>query len=50
MKNKKRIAIILALSMVIATMFASCGSKIETDGNTLVYGSGDYNAINPALY
>lgn len=50
MKNKKRIAIILALSMVIATMFASCGSKNDYDSNTLVYGSGDYTAINPALY
>lgn len=50
MKNKKRIAIILALSMVIATMFASCGSKSDYGSNTLVYGSGDYTAINPALY
>lgn len=50
MKNKKRIAIILALSMVIATMFASCGSKSDYGSNTLVYGSSDYTAINPALY
>lgn len=50
MKNKKRIAIILALSMVIATMFASCGSKSDYGSNALVYGSGDYTAINPALY
>lgn len=50
MKNKKRIAIILALSMVIATMFTSCGSKSDYGSNSLVYGSGDYTAINPALY
>ena len=50
MKNKKRIVLVLALAMVITTIFTGCGSKIEADGNTLVYGSGDYTAINPALY
>ena len=41
-------AAVLALSLVL---FAGCGGDaIEDDGNTLIYGSSDYTAINPALY
>ena len=50
MKNKKLLALMLAIIMITATMLTGCGSKYEMDGNTLVYGSGDYTAINPALY
>ena len=50
MKTKKLLALVLAIIMITATMLTGCGSKYEMDGNTLVYGSGDYTAINPALY
>jgi len=29
---------------------SDAGGDVEADGNTLVYGSGDYTAINPALF
>ena len=52
-KMKKLLALGIALVMT-ATVFAGCGSKTAgtdtKDGNTLVYGSQDYTAINPALY
>ena len=52
-KMKKLLALGIALAM-IATVFAGCGNKAAgtdaKDGNTLVYGSQDYTAINPALY
>ena len=50
MKNKKLLAMTLAIIMIAAILLTGCGSKYEADGNTLVYGSGDYTAINPALY
>lgn len=50
MKNKKLLALVLAIIMITATLLTGCGNKIEMDGDTLVYGSGDYTAINPALY
>lgn len=41
----------LMLTLSLLTVFTGCGKeKIEDDGNTLIYGSGDYTAINPALY
>lgn len=52
-KMKKLLALGIALAMT-ATVFAGCGNKAAgtdaKDGNTLVYGSQDYTAINPALY
>ena len=52
MKHKKfrRIAAALMGLLLLAGLLSGCGSKIEDDGNTLIYGSGDYTAINPALY
>ena len=49
---KKRIlAILMVLIMGLTTVLTGCGSDSgKVDGNTLVYGSGDYTAINPALY
>lgn len=50
MKMKKTL-ISVALIIVLAFTLSSCGkAKTVYDGNTLVYGSGDYTAINPALY
>lgn len=49
---KKRIlAILMVLIMGLTAVLTGCGSDSrKVDGNTLVYGSGDYTAINPALY
>ena len=46
---KKILSAVLILSMVLC--FAACGAdEAKTQGGTLVYGSTDYTAINPALY
>lgn len=50
MKKRKITALVIALAMTAAAVFTSCGSNIKPDSDTLVYGSGDYTAINPALY
>ena len=61
--KKKILTLLLAASMT-AALLAGCGSgdgkekgdtkteasDKEQDGKTLVYGSGDYTNINPALY
>ncbi|WP_027400193.1 ABC transporter substrate-binding protein [Anaerovorax odorimutans] len=51
MKLNKIGVIVLILALVVGT-FAGCGSdtKGDTDEKVLVYGSGDYTSINPALY
>lgn len=55
-KSKNRIKRIIAgaamTAMLMATLSLSgCGSaKTVYDSNALVYGSGDYTSINPALY
>ncbi|MDR0915792.1 MAG: ABC transporter substrate-binding protein [Oscillospiraceae bacterium] len=47
---KRIITLILVLALAL-TVFAGCASKKPaSDATTLVYGSGDYTAINPALY
>lgn len=52
-KMKKLLALGVALALT-ASVFAGCGNKSAGTGakdeNTLVYGSQDYTAINPALY
>ncbi len=51
--KSRRISTIATLIITAALVFAltGCGgAKTVYDGNTLVYGSGDYKAINPALY
>lgn len=41
----------LLMVLVMLTGFSACGEDSSSaDGKTLVYGSGDYTAINPALY
>lgn len=45
---KKKLLLVLTMTMLIV-MLAGCGGSND-DGETLVYGSGDYTAINPALY
>ena len=45
---KKIAAFAVTLIMIIS--LSACGSKGENDADTLVYGSHDYTAINPALY
>jgi peptide/nickel transport system substrate-binding protein len=62
-KNKPLVTLLLALTLSLTV--AACGSSTDTDTNpnhlpsenksaneptTLVYGSGDYTSINPALY
>lgn len=50
MKKKwKFIALCIALTVLCVGAFG-CGEKESGDENTLIYGSGDYTAINPALY
>ena len=44
----KKFYLVLVL-IIIAVNFAACGGAADRQ-NTLVYGSGDYSAINPALY
>ena len=43
---KKRIAFLLAVVMVMS--LAACGSS-QDRGSVLVYGSGDYDSINPIM-
>lgn len=53
---KKKVCVLMAMALVLgALMLAGCGGKDGSEasreqGKTLVYGSGDYTAINPALY
>ena len=44
---KKIISLLLAMVMVFG--LAACGSGNATKGSTLVYGSGDYDSINPIM-
>lgn len=49
--KKRTLAILLALTMTLTVILSGCGGgNADADGNTLVYGSSDYTAINPALY
>ncbi len=51
--KSRRISMIATLIITAALVFTltGCGgAKTVYDGNTLVYGSNDYTAINPALY
>ena len=43
---KKIFALLLALAMILS--LAACGTE-EAKGSTLVYGSGDYDSINPIM-
>jgi len=45
---RKKIALIMTAIMLMC-MMTGCGSSAN-DGETLVYGSSDYTAINPALF
>lgn len=51
-KMKKRVTLLYALLFAFCFLLSGCSGDSEksTDENTLVYGSGDYTAINPALY
>lgn len=40
----------LAVTLIMIISLSACGSKSENNADTLVYGSHDYTAINPALY
>ena len=40
----------LLLAALLAFGLAACGQKQKEPSDVLVYGSGDYTAINPALY
>ena len=48
---KKAISMVLALTMTV--LLAACGApndaETKAEGSTLVYGSGDYTRINPAM-
>ena len=49
--KKRTLAAIMAMVVCLAAALTGCGGgSDQNDGNTLVYGSGDYTAINPALY
>ncbi len=49
MKKKLFSSIMLLTIVVIIVLFTGCGGN-KGDNNTLIYGSQDYTAINPALY
>ena len=46
-KMKKMLSLLLALTMVLA-LFSGCGGTTD-NSSTLVYGSGDYDSINPIM-
>jgi len=46
---KKNILVILTI-FILGLSITACGSKQVSDDETLIYGSSDYTAINPALY
>ena len=48
---KKKVCLLLALILSVGIL-AGCGGSDDAkkEGKTLVYGSSDYTAINPALY
>lgn len=46
---KKKLCLVLTVILLVGVL-AGCGSSEGADGKTLVYGSGDYTSINPALY
>ena len=56
--RKKTLTIVLAAMLAMTMMFAGgcgsggdgAGSAADGEGSTIVYGSKDYTAINPALY
>ena len=48
--KERHIGILLILMVLLAASLAGCGRQTQDDSNTLIYGSGDYTAINPALY
>lgn len=53
MKKKLFISILCIFTLVLGLALTGCGGdggSGKTDGDTLVYGSQDYTAINPALY
>ena len=44
----KKIFVLLLASLLVVGMFAGC-SKVDAEASTLVYGSGDYDSINPIM-
>ena len=53
MKRRTLISILSAIMLICAMILTGCGKSDEApadSGSTLVYGSGDYTAINPALF
>lgn len=51
MKKKNFLLAVILMIVMLLMILASCGDKsADDDVNTIVYGSGDYTAINPALY
>lgn len=46
--KKKLLVLVMTLVMVLG--MTACGGGSASDGETLIYGSGDYTSINPALY
>lgn len=49
MKTKRLLALVLVLAVTLS-LTACAGNPDNNPGTTLIYGSGDYTAINPALY
>lgn len=51
MKKKNFILAVIPVIVMLLMILSGCGDKsADDDVNTVVYGSGDYTAINPALY
>ena len=44
---KKRMICLLVALMLLG--LSACGSQTQPSGSTLVYGSGDYDTINPIM-
>lgn len=54
MKKRRFLTLALTLTLIVSSLFmTACGddsNESKSNDNTLVYGSGDYTAINPALF
>ena len=45
---KKYLSLLLALIMILC-LLSGCSRSSAPDGSTLVFGSGDYDSINPIM-
>lgn len=49
-RMKRKIQVMMLTAILLTGVLSGCGGSGDIGENTLVYGSGDYTSINPALY